>query len=228
MKLSISMTRREIRFGWLFLIGQLIALPMLLVILNTLLPIPLSNAALNFVMFVTNFCLTVAVFHRFLGVSAKHAATAPFRCLRYAVLGLVLYYIGTLLIGQFIGAVSSDFSNANDSNIQSMAAENYAMVAFGTVFLVPLTEETLYRGLVFGSLQKKSRVAAYLLSTLLFGLIHVASYIGVVSPAVFALSLLQYVPAGLCLAWAYEKTDSIWAPIFMHMSINQVSISFMI
>jgi membrane protease YdiL (CAAX protease family) len=38
---------------------------------------------------------------------------------------------------------------------------------------------------------------------------------------------VQYLPAGLALAWAYEKADTIWAPILMHMTINQISITFM-
>ena len=36
------------------------------------------------------------------------------------------------------------------------------------------------------------------------------------------LSFLQYVPAGLCLAWSYEKADSIWAPILIHIAVNQM------
>ena len=227
MKLSISMTKEETLFGWLFMIAQLSVLPVILMLLNSFLPVPLSASALNFLMFVTGICLTVAIFHRFLGASARSAAAAPFRCLRFAALGLGLYYIGSFLIGLLISRISPDFSNVNDSAIQSMAAENYGLIAFGTVFLVPVTEETLYRGLLFQGLHSKSRIGAYLLSTVVFALIHVTGYIGTYPLPVLGLCLLQYLPAGLCLAWAYEKADSIWAPILMHMTINQISISFM-
>ena len=202
-------------------------LPTLLVLINGLLAVPLSNAVLNFLLFVLEFCLTLAVFHRFLLRSAKRAAEAPFRCLRFAGIGLIFYYLGSFLCTGLIRAVSPGFLNVNDLSILSMAQENYALIVFGTVILVPVAEETLYRGLIFGSLQKKSRAAAYVLSTLFFGLIHVAGYWDTASPVTLLLCLLQYVPAGLCLAWAYEKADTIWTPILMHMAINQFSISLM-
>lgn len=227
MKLSISMTRNEVRFGWLFLALQLLVLPVLLVLVNALLPVPLSNASLNFLMFVIDFGLALLIFHRFLLASARFSAAAPFRCLRFAAIGLILYYLATFLVGMFIQAVYPDFSNANDSSIHSMAQENYSLMLAGTVLLVPVTEETLYRGLVFRGLREKSRVAGYILSTLFFALIHVTGYMGAVSPTVLLLCLLQYIPAGICLAWAYEKADSIWTPILMHMAINQISMSYM-
>ena len=225
MKLSISLTKKEVLLGWLFLICQLSVLPAALVIGNGLLPVSLDLSALNFVMFVINFCLCFAVFHRFLIASAKRAAFSPLRCLFYGALALGIYYIAGFLIGLFIGFVNPDFANANDASIQSMAEENYSLIAFGTVFLVPIAEECLYRGLLFCGFHRKSRILAYLLSTLVFALIHVSGYIGVVSWPVLALSLLQYLPAGLSLAWAYEKTDTIWTPILMHMTINLLSIS---
>lgn len=227
MKLSISMTNREERLGWLVLVLQLFVLPTLLVTANALLPVPLSNASLNCLLFLIDFTAVVLVFRRFLMLSARQAAAAPFRCLRFAAIGLALYYIGTFLIGLLISSVYPHFSNINDSNIQSMAQEHYGLILAGTVLLVPLTEETLFRGLIFRALQQKNRLLAYVLSTLFFGLIHVTGYIGTAAPAVLLLCLLQYVPAGLCFAWAYEKADTIWAPILMHMAINQISMSYM-
>ena len=38
------------------------------------------------------------------------------------------------------------------------------------------------------------------------------------------MAFLQYLPAGLCLAWAYTKADTIFAPILIHAIINAVSI----
>ena len=35
---------------------------------------------------------------------------------------------------------------------------------------------------------------------------------------------LQYLPAGLSLAWAYTKSDTIFAPIAIHACINLVAI----
>ena len=62
--------------------------------------------------------------------------------------------------------VYPDFSNVNDTSIMELTQQNYTLMAIGTVLLVPVVEETLYRGVVFGSLYKRSRVAAYTVSTL--------------------------------------------------------------
>ena len=34
------------------------------------------------------------------------------------------------------------------------------------------------------------------------------------------MALLQYLPAGLCLAWSYAKSDTIFAPILIHALVN--------
>lgn len=227
MRLSISMTRKEVRFGWLLMALQLLILPIAAVAVNSLLPVPLSNSVLNILLFIVDFILAVMIFHRFLGASARHSFENPIRTLRFAVLGLILYYIGSFLVGLLIGAVSEDFLNVNDSAIYEMTQENYALMSLCTVFLVPFTEELIYRGLIFRSLQKKNRIIAYLISAAVFSLIHIAGYVGIASGTVLLLCFLQYIPAGLALGWAYEKADSIWAPILMHMTVNQISISLM-
>lgn len=227
MKLSVSMTCKEERLGWPVLVLQLFVLPTLSVAANALLPVPLSSTYLNFLLFLINFLAVILVFHRFLGQSARHAADAPFRCLRFAAIGLILYYAATYVIGLFIHSVYPEFSNVNDSNIQLMATENYGLMLTGTVLLVPLTEETLFRGLIFRKLHQKSRAVAYILSTLFFALVHIAGYMGATPLPVLLLCLIQYIPAGVFLAWVYEKADSIWAPILMHMAVNQISMSYM-
>ena len=37
------------------------------------------------------------------------------------------------------------------------------------------------------------------------------------------LSLVQYLPAGLILAWSYEKSQTLAAPIAIHTIINAIS-----
>lgn len=221
------MTKKEVRFGWAFFALQLLVLPTILVWVNQLLHPPLPEVALNFVMFALNFLCTTVIFHRFLLSNGRQALELPFRTLRMAVFGLMLYYVGVILVGKLILALRPDFANANDANILELAQDNYALMAFSIIILVPIAEETLYRGLIFRGLHSKSRIAAYIVSALVFSAVHVTGYIGTMDWQLVGLSLLQYLPAGLSLAWAYEKADSIWAPILMHMTINQLSIALM-
>ena len=81
-----------------------------------------------------------------------------------------------------------------------------------------------FRGLFFGSLYRRSKVLAYCLSVFVFALIHVLNYFGVYPVDLLCLCLLQYIPAGIFLAWAYEKSDSILCPILMHIVINAIGI----
>ena len=85
-------------------------------------------------------------------------------------------------------------------------------------------EEVLFRGLLFGQLRVKGRWIGYLGSSLCFCLIHLIGYLGKYTLLEFFLALLQYLPAGVILAWSYEKSHSIAAPIFVHMVINGISL----
>ena len=38
------------------------------------------------------------------------------------------------------------------------------------------------------------------------------------------LCFIQYLPAGLCLAWTYSKADNIFAPILVHALNNAIAI----
>lgn len=227
MKLSISMTRREVILGWILMVCHFLVLPVIAVSVNLLMGEPLNGTELNCLMFAVDFLLAVLIFHKFLGASAQHSFQTPFRCLRFAALGLIIYYAGSFLAGLVISGVSVDFTNVNDSNIYAMAQENYTLIQLCTILLVPVTEELLFRGLIFRPLQGNNRLIAYVLSTALFSAIHVVGYIGTTSTTVLLLCFLQYIPAGISLAWAYEKADSIWASILVHMTVNQISMSFM-
>ena len=82
-----------------------------------------------------------------------------------------------------------------------------------TSFLVPLWEETFFRGFVHNWLRNRlSFWPATLISAALFGIFHLNLVQG------FAAFLL-----GLVLAWLYEKADSLWAPITLHVTNNLIA-----
>lgn len=227
MKLSISMTWRETLLGWFLWALSMFLFPTLLALVNSLLPTPLSEAQLNIAYFLLEFLCVVLIFHRFLHASVKVLFRKPWRCLRYAVLGFVMYYVGMLLVSELIFRILPEFYNVNDAAIGEMSQEHFTLMAFCTVLLVPVTEETLYRGLFFQGLQRKSRALAYLASTFIFSLIHVIGYIGLYDFKTLLLCFIQYLPAGIALNWSYEKADTIAAPILIHITINQIGMSAM-
>lgn len=222
-KLSITLTKTETHLGFAYLAVELLVLPLLLVVVNWLLGQPMDNTMLNVCMFCINFVCILLIFHRFLWQSAKFSLKFPLYTLRAAGLGFLLYYLCTLVLSWVIFAIKPDFANANDASVMQMISENPLLMQIGTVFLVPVAEEVLYRGVVFGSLYNRNRLVAYLVSILAFAALHVIGYVGSVDALTLVLCFLQYLPAGLSLGWAYARADSIWAPILIHVTINYMS-----
>ena len=223
-KLSVTLSRTEIILGLLLIVLQLLVLPSFLFLVNAFLGNPLTDVQINFIFFCMMFVLTTVIMHRFLCACGKLSLAQPFRTLRAAGLGLLFYWIGSTALGILILYLYPDFINVNDASIGALTQENQGLMIIGIVFLVPVVEETLYRGVIFQSLSRRSIFLAYAVSTAVFSALHVVGYVGLYDPPLLFVCFLQYIPAGICLCWAYQKADSIWAPILMHITINQVGI----
>ena len=96
-----------------------------------------------------------------------------------------------------------------------------------TVFMAPIVEEVLFRGLVFGALQRRSRALAWVVSVLAFSLYHVWQDVVEAQSAAMLLYALLYIPASMSFNWCYERSGSIWAPIVYHMLSNAISMSLL-
>ena len=224
---SVSMTRREMLLGWSYLLISVFVLPSALLFANSCLKSPLSDGVINLLFFGINFLCVTGIFHRFLRASVQAALSAPGRCLRFAALGFLVYWLAVTVLGRLTLWIQPDFSNVNDASISQLSQEYPVLWAIATVFLVPVSEEFLYRGLLFHSLRRKSRAIGYLLSTLVFAGIHVMGYIGISDPLTLLLCFAQYLPAGICLGWAYERAGTVIAPILIHITVNQIGIAAM-
>lgn len=218
------MSSRETGFGWLYFLLELFIIPILLEMLNDALPQKLDAASLNFVYYILNFTAVVGIFHKFLGRSLAMAGKRFWEFLQAVILGFVAYYVSGTLLGLLLPRLYPGFANINDQSIAIQAGGRFVLVAIGTVLLVPTAEEVMFRGLIFRGLHCRSRGWAYALSTLAFCAVHILGYFGRYEPILLLLCFLQYVPAGLALAWAYEKADSIFAPILIHTAVNAIGI----
>ena len=212
--------------GLIYLVFQQFLLPVLLALVMPLLP-QQSNAVYNFIIMAFNFTASTIIFRKLIGRSAQRALQDPFLCLRTAGIGFVANYVLTLLVSILVTVVCPDFMNINDQNLDTMISTNYSLMAVSIVFLAPVSEELLYRGLLFGGLHRRSRFAAYLVSTVIFSLMHVIGYIFCYDVGTLLLCFLQYLPASLCLAWAYERSGSIFTPMLIHIAVNQFSLQVM-
>ncbi|MEE9584144.1 MAG: type II CAAX endopeptidase family protein [Candidatus Brocadiales bacterium] len=88
-----------------------------------------------------------------------------------------------------------------------------AIIAFGAL-IGPVAEEVLFRGFLQPALRDTmGRVKAILITSFLFAMVHFNVYI-----------FLQIFILGLLLGYLYEKTNTLVAPITVHILHNSVSL----
>ena len=218
--MKTNLSSNETICGWIYFTFYLFLLPSILTAVNGMLPAPLSSAELNFAYFFLNFLVILWIFHDFLGESFRQVTRHPIMVLEAVILGGVAYFSCRWCIERIIAWLAPGFTNANDASISGLLQGNFFLMTLGTVILVPPVEECMYRGLIFRRLYGVNKWAAYLISATSFALLHILGFIGVYSPLELCLAVLQYLPAGLCLAWAYVRGGSIYAPIFIHAIVN--------
>ena len=180
----------------------------------------MKEAERNFIFFAVNFAAVVWIFRRFLGSSFRQVRVHPAYFCQAVILGLAAYLACSEGMNWLLARVAPGFSNANDASIAALSRGNYTLMVIGTVLLVPPAEECFYRGLIFRPLYGRSALAAYLVSIAAFSLVHILDYLGTYSLREMVIAFLQYLPAGLCLAWSYTKSDTIFAPIVIHALVN--------
>lgn len=102
---------------------------------------------------------------------------------------------------------------------QKDIAEGFGAVPVQVLLIViaaPISEEVCFRGFLFGGLRERMpRIAAALLSGLIFGGLHALTGISAVPPLIVF---------GFILALLYEKTGSIVPGIILHMLNNSIAL----
>ncbi len=207
--------------GFCYLPFYVVLLSLGLQYLSDLLKLNLSLLQLNLCYFAINCIVVWVIFHNFLLRSFR--AIRFWELVQAVILGLALHYAGTFVFGLIINLLKVEITSFNDETVQMLAEQGKVVMIVCSVILAPLVEETLVRGLIFGTIRRKSRILAYAVSILFFAVLHVWQYLLTEDFVPVLLAALQYIPAGIALGWTYEKSNTIWAPIFMHMIVNAIS-----
>lgn len=219
------MTRRERIGAWIYLPLHAVGIPLLLSLLATLWPDGnLSETALNIFYYALGAAFTLIFLWKYLRRAFDVPAEHPFGVLFTLVLSYMVALMLSWAVQLLTLGLGLDLSaTPNNETVMDMAGQGFNAVFAMSVFLAPLVEEPLFRGAVFGSIYHKNRYAAYAVSTLLFALYHVWQYVAVYGDASYLLYMLNYVPASVALAFAYERSGSIWVPMALHAAINAAS-----
>lgn len=213
------MSRGETTAALIYIPIHTALLPVLMVIV--LLKTDMDMAAANFLIYVIGVLYMLLLERRFLRREFDSLCDSALDCLVQVLicygimLGLNLCVSGLLsLLGQA--------DNPNNTAITDLAGMKMGTTTAMAVFLAPIVEELMFRGGVFGLLRRYNRIAAYAGSILLFSVYHIWSY--AVSDPYNWIFIIQYFPASYVLCRCYEKTNSIWPSIFLHMLTNGVSL----
>ena len=221
-KLSVSMSGFEQSAGWVYYLFQLFLLPELVILILNLFHQSVTIFSVNFIIFLVNFIGFYCIFISFLKDSFKVFTRNLKRILAIVFLGFVVYWVANALMHYLVLSVSPDHNNLNNAAIGTIAKDHLFLLLVGTVLLVPVAEELVFRGMIFGALYNQNKLFAYVLSAVAFSLIHLLGYLDDMTLIQALLSFMQYLPAGIVLAWTYAKTDTIFTPILIHAIINLI------
>lgn len=123
---------------------------------------------------------------------------------------------GTLMGLALFAAVITVLAVLGDYRITGWGSVGAAVAALGTMACVAVTEEILFRGIVFRLVEEMVGTrGALAFSALLFGGLHLINPHATIWGAI-AIAL----EAGLMLGAAYTATGSLWLPIGIHFGWN--------
>ncbi len=108
----------------------------------------------------------------------------------------------------------SDMSESYQATMEAFYSSPLAVQVAVLAVLIPMSEELVFRGLLFKRLRERaSYMQAALYSAVVFGLMH-----GNMVQMLYGFAM------GMMLAYLYEKYGSIKAPIAAHMVMNLLSV----
>ena len=224
---TVKPSKNATLWGVFYLFLYFYPLGLILEAVNRLLSYPMDSMELNLLFFFVNALAVVLIFRKYLVQALREGRWRFPGIFGFALLSFVGYLFSSELVTHLILLLEPSFYNANDANIGMMASRNFPLMFFCTVILAPLTEETLFRGLIFRGLFDLSPVLAYAVSIVVFSFIHLTAYLPYLDALTLALSFLQYLPAGLFLARSYHLSGSILSPMLMHAAINALAMLLM-
>ena len=165
-KAAIShMNQTERVAGTIFFIVYLLVLPLLanklFGIVEVLLDTKISDSLANIIYYYVLFAIVLLLFHSFLAHTTSRFLGGVSRAMTTFCMGLLVFYGANELFYRVANVLFNSRTNLNDMTIAASINAAPRLTALIIVFLAPFVEEVLFRGLVFGCLKEKSRVAAY-------------------------------------------------------------------
>lgn len=217
-----QLTREEETRGYVFFALFFLVFPVLKMgvewVFDHFFELYLSEAVSAAVYYYIMAVLTMVVFWSFL----KNAGRILVRFLPENLLALITGFVGGQLLKLLFGLLPWPLEDPNPISWAEQYAYSPAATILIVVILVPVVEEVLFRGLLFGSIRKRNRTAAWIASAVLFAVYSVWTFAVAYGDARYLILALQYLPMSLALTWCYDRGGSIWSPILLHAIFHAI------
>lgn len=174
-----------------------------------------KNVSLSFVIFlsVIAFLLMIIMFRKFL-INQWFLYWKKWGWFKFMInIGLV--FLATLILSSTRTVISSLTANPKQLLISTGLS---LLLSSIPPFLAPFTEELTFRYLLFGKFsQSSTRWFMFVISSIFFGLIHLANFNGNI------VQTIPYMIIGAYFSLIYLIYDNIWGSIFTHWMFNSMN-----
>lgn len=221
-----QLTVEEQRVGWVFFALYLFVFPFLVGLVTRFLEehleLGVPAAQSSAIYYAAVLLLLVAVFWDFL----KNAFRILSDNTRRNLFALVVGFLSGMLFTVLLSLIPLPVENPviGDYRGQFLLAPGFTTAV--VMFLRPMTEEILYRGLLFGSLRKKNRPLAYVVSIGLSALAAVWQFAVPDGGVMYLLLALRYIPLAAAATWAYDIGGSVLTPMALRVILNGLFLVF--
>ena len=216
-------TKKEVGIGLFWLVMHMFVCPLLL----SFLPEDSDPISVNALYYGVSLAVTLSFGMKLLRREFDHFLDRAFHCVKSFFAAYLFWYAMSLAMVAVLTALELSQDLPNDIAMDALAQENFRVTLTISVIAAPILEEILFRGILFQSIRKHSRLWAYVASIALFGLYHVWQFAYIYQDWTYLLYALQYIPITLALTWSYEHSGSLWVPIFFHASNNYMAMQIL-
>ena len=222
------MTRGQRVLGFIWLPVHMVLLPLVLgaVLILVLGKMP-SEANLNAIYYAISFLFILIAFWGFLKEGFRRFTER----LGYCFLVMFIAYVmqmGLSLVLTLLSSFFGELATPNNDAVAALAGQDFKKMFAVAVLMAPIAEECLFRGVIFGSIARKNRVIAYVVTILVFSLYHVWQFAVLEKDWTVLINAVEYFPLTSALTYCYDRTETIWTPIFFHMLINTMALMYMV
>ena len=217
------MTAQERTRGWVFFALFVLVFPLVMGAIQRSVGGELPVAEANVIYYLLSATLVFLVFWNFLRSSFDRLLDRLPENLFALVTGLGGAAVLHLVVMLFPYPVDNPNPSSYAEQFQLAPSATIAIL----VVLMPVVEEVLFRGLLFGSLRPYSRPLAWVVCVAGYCVYCVWQFVYSFGAVDFRYLLLafQYLPMSAALTWCYDRGGSIWSAVLLHMILNAYTLA---